>query len=143
MIREANLKSKKLYKLLLIVIKYTPFLMSSCFALNTILALAGIDFPILSMVSGMSVFTWVFMYLAALVFRFCMYHRMFLWYILSDNIVSAIDFYIDLPINDFQIIAIHSIVICIFLFVILYLYIRRRRSKYDTNNKEIVIGYYR
>lgn len=97
------------------------------------LAITGIDVPALSMLSGMSILTWLFMYLAAIVFRFCNYHRMFLWYILTDDIISTVDYYIDLPINDFQILAIHSAVIGIFLFMILYLYVTSNK-KIDAEN---------
>ncbi len=128
MTMEANLRSKVLYKLLLVTIKYIPIVISFCYVLNTILALAEIDFPILSMLAGMSILTWIFMYLATVVFRFCNYHKMFLWYILTDDIISTLDYYIDLPIDDFQILAIHSTIIGIFLFIILYLYAKNNKK---------------
>lgn len=124
---EESLRSKDLYKLLLATVKYIPMIISSCYVLNTILAIAGIDFPVLSMLSGMSILTWLFMYLAAIVFRFCNYHRMFLWYILVDDIISTIDYYIDLPVNDFQILEIHGAIIGVFLYIILYLYVKSYR----------------
>ena len=96
--------------------------------LNTILALAGIDFPILSIISGMSILTWLFMYLATIVFRFCKYHRMFLWFILSEDIINTIDYYIDLPISDFNMFAINFAIIGIFLFIILYLYVKSNKK---------------
>lgn len=125
---EVSLRSKHLYKLFIIILKYIPMIISSCYILNTILAIAGIDFPILSILSGMSIFTWVFMYIATVVFRFCNYHRMFLWYILSNNILNLIDYYIKLPISDFNMLAINVVLIGIFLFITLYLYVKARKE---------------
>lgn len=124
---EANLKSKRLYKLFVLVLKYIPMIISSCYVLNTILAITGIDIPLISTFAGLSILTWLFMYLATIVFRFCNYHRMFLWYILASDIVNTIDYYIDLPISDFNMYAINIALIGIFLFIILYLYLKRKR----------------
>lgn len=134
MVMEGNLKSKTLYRLLLITLKYIPPIISFCYVLNTILAIAEVDFPILSILSGMSVFTWMFMYLSAIVFRFCNYHKMFLWYILADDSISIIDYYIDLPIDDIDMIGIHSSIIGIFLFIILYLYVKSNKKITDKNH---------
>lgn len=123
-----SLRSKRLYKLFIVTLKYIPMIISSCYILNTILAITRIDFPLLSMLSGLSILTWIFMYLATIVFRFCNYHRMFLWYILLSDTVNTVDYYIDLPINDFNMYAINISLIGIFLFIILYLYVKSRRQ---------------
>lgn len=128
MLAEESLRSKALYKLFLATIKYIPMVISSCYVLNTALALAGIDVPILSMLSGMSFFTWIFMYLAAVVFRFCAYHRMFLWFILGEDAVNTVDYHFDLPVSDLEIFAIHFSMIGIFLFIILYLYVKSNKK---------------
>lgn len=129
-----SLRSKRLYKLFIVTLKYIPMVISSCYMLNTILAIAGIDFPLLSTFAGLSVLTWVFMYLATIVFRFCNYHRMFLWYILVSDVLNTIDYHIDLPISDHNMFAINFSIIGIFLFIILYLYVKsnKRTSTEDS-----------
>jgi hypothetical protein len=83
------------------MLKYIPMIISLFYLINTITAFIGIDIPILSTISGMSLLTWIFMYIATIVFNFCSYHRMFLYYILIVDIINIIDYYISIPISDF------------------------------------------
>ena len=83
------------------MLKYIPMIISLFYLINTITAFIGIDIPILSTISGMSLLTWVFMYIATIVFNFCSYHRIFLYYILIVDIINIIDYYISIPISDF------------------------------------------
>ena len=76
-------------------------IISLFYLINTITAFIGIDIPILSTISGMSLLTWIFMYIATIVFNFCSYHRIFLYYILIVDIINIIDYYINIPISDF------------------------------------------
>ena len=83
------------------MLKYIPMIISLFYLINTITAFIGIDIPILSTISGMSLLTWIFMYVATIVFNFCSYHRIFLYYILIVDIINIIDYYISIPISDF------------------------------------------
>ena len=83
------------------MLKYIPMIISLFYLINTITAFMGIDIPILSTISGMSLLTWIFMYIATIVFNFCSYHRIFLYYILIVDIINIIDYYISIPISDF------------------------------------------
>ena len=82
------------------MLKYIPMIISLFYLINTITAFIGIDIPILSTISGMSLLTWIFMYIATIVFNFCSYHRMFLYYILIVDIINIIDYHISIPISD-------------------------------------------
>lgn len=117
------------YKLLLIMLKYTPMLISLIYALNTFAAFIGIDIPAANNIAGMSLLTWIFMYIATIVFKFCSYHRMFLYYILIVDIINIIDYYIGIPISDFQLLMLHSIITGISLFIILFLYLKVNGTK--------------
>lgn len=124
---EESLRSKTLYKLLVLLLKYIPMIIALCYLINTIAAIFDLDCQVLSHISGMSLLTWIFIYLSATVFRFCNYHKMFLWYILTDDLVSIVDYYLNIPIEDFQIIAVHCSIAGIFLFVILFLYVKNHK----------------
>lgn len=87
-----------MYKLLILMLKYIPMLISLVYVLNTALSYFYIDIPVLSNLAGMSILPWIFMYLSATVFRFCLYHKMFLHYILVTDIINIIDYYIGIPI---------------------------------------------
>lgn len=126
MVKEENSlkRNKYLYKILLILIKYIPIIVAAFYALNTLFAYLGLDIPAISNFAGMSLFSWIFMYVAAWVFQFCIYHRMFLYYILTTDIINVIDYYIVIPISNYKIIALHAIITGIFLFLILYFYVK-------------------
>ena len=111
-----------LYKVLLIIIKYIPMVIALCYMLNTIFYIEP-----LSNIAGVSLLTWIFLYLSSIVFRFCVYHRMFLWYILIDDILNIIDYYWQLPISTDNILRIHNILIGTTLFIILILYVRNHK----------------
>ena len=121
--------SKNLYKLLIVMLKYIPMIISLCYLANTITAYVGIDIPVLSSIAGMSLLTWIFMYIATIVFKFCSYHRMFLYYILIVDIINIIDYYIGIPVSDFQLLMLHSIITGISLFIILFLYLKVNGTK--------------
>jgi hypothetical protein len=115
---------KSVHKLLLLTLKVIPIITSVCYLLNTLLSYIGIDFPVLSHISGMSLFTWVFIFIATIVFKFCIYHRMFLYYILINDILNIIDYYIGIPITTSNLIMLHLTIAGVFLFLILYLYVK-------------------
>lgn len=115
--------------------KYIPILIALFYLLNTVLALCGIDIPAFSNIAGMSLFTWLFMYVAAWVFQFCIYHRMFLYYILVTDIINIIDYYIGIPIDDYGIMMIHSSIIGVSLFLILYFYVKHTKRSAVRNGR--------
>lgn len=124
MAKVESLRSKYLYKILLILLKYIPIMIALFYVLNTVSALCGIDIPVLSNIAGMSLFTWIFMYIAAWVFQFCIYHRMFLYYILVTDIINIYDYYIGI---NHDIVALHISLIGISLFLILYFYVKHNK----------------
>ena len=119
--------NKKWYKVTLGLLKVIPMLLAICDALNTITSLAGIDLYIFSYIGGVSFLTLAFLYLVSYVFRFCIYHRMFLHYILVNNIISTLEFTVGLPVSFLGLCCILSINFCIFLFLILYFRKKERR----------------
>ena len=95
-------------------------LLAICDALNTLFCLLGFDITIFSYIGGISFLTLAFLYLVSYVFGFCIYHRMFLHYILVNNIISALEFTVGLPVSFLTLCCIFSINFCVFLFLILY-----------------------
>ena len=135
-VEEKCLRNKQ-YKLFLIMLKYIPMLIALIYTLNTFAAFMGIDIPAANNVAGISLLTWIFMYIATIVFKFCVYHRMFLYYILVVDIVNIIDYYIGIPVSDFQLLMLHSIIIGISLFIVLFLYLKYRKSNEAQVRKKI------
>ena len=118
---EARLKSKYLYKYELLLLKVIPMIMAGMYLINTILSYFNIDLIIFSIIGGISLLPLLFLYLSSYVFRFCGYHRMFLHYIVLNDLICWIDYKFDIPVTDLQYLMIHLIVAGICLFIILYL----------------------
>ena len=131
---EESLKSKYLYKVLIITLKYIPMVISFMYMINTILSYFYIDLPVLSNIAGISLLPWLFMYLSSVVFRFCLYHKMFLYYILITDLINITDYYIGIPIENLELLMLHSFITGISLFIILYLYVKSNRK---TSRREI------
>ena len=130
---EKSKRSK--YKLLIIVLKFIPMLTALCYMSSTIFNYFGYNIEPLSNFGGMSLLTWLFIYLASIVFNFCTYHRMFLWYIFIDDLFNIIDYYITIPISTDSILMLHNILIGITLFTVLILYVKDNKSIIRKSNK--------
>ena len=123
------------YKLLIIVLKFIPMLTALCYMSSTIFNYFGYNIEPLSNFGGMSLLTWLFIYLASIVFNFCAYHRMFLWYIFTDDLFNIIDYYITIPISTDSILMLHNILIGITLFTVLILYVKDNKVIIRKSNK--------
>ena len=123
---EANL-NKALYKIQLYLIKVIPMVMAFISLVNTVFSYYDIDLPILSYIGGYSILTIVFLYLASYVFKFCEYHRMFIHYIVVNWALNIYDAYIGIPLNDRGLLITYLTITGIFLFIILYLYVKSHK----------------
>lgn len=126
---EENGNIKRLHKLLLVTLKVIPMLLALVCLLNTVLSYAGIDLVVLSYIGGVSILPLVFLYISSYAFRFCEYHRMFLHYVAVNWILNIYDYYVGIPLSDRNLLAMYLIITCVFLFMILYLYLRTRKKK--------------
>ena len=127
MVKEENLV-KSLHKIFLLILKVIPLVNALGCLLNTLFAYYNIETPWISFTTGMSLTTWLFIYLATFVFKFCIYHRMFLYYIAIVDIIDTIDYYIGIPLSDYNFLVLHIIITGITLFIILYLYVKHHKK---------------
>ena len=104
------------------VLKIIPMLLALCDVLNMVTDYFGIELSIFSILGGVSVLPLLFFYLVSFVFRYCVYHRMFLHYILVNNLLVYYDYYIGIHVEDRTMFLIHMIVAGLFLFLVLYFY---------------------
>lgn len=123
---EENLRKSRLYKLLLLVLKYIPMVIAFCYMLNTMFYIEP-----LSNIAGVSLLTWVFLYIASIVFKFCHCHRMFLWYILINDVINILDYYWKIPISTDNLIRVHNVLIGITLFIVIILYVKSNKESIE------------
>lgn len=120
--------NEALYKIQLYLLKVIPMVMAFICLLNTTLSYFDIDLPVLSYISSNSILTVVFFYISSYVFKFCEYHRMFIHYNTLMWVLNIYDMYIGVPISDRSIFSIYLIITSIFMFIILYLYVKSHRK---------------
>lgn len=113
--------NKILYKLELILLKAIPPIIALCYFLNSIASILGIDTSILSYIGGLSVLPLIFIYVSSWVFKFCLYHRMFIYYVIIIDCFNYYDYYIGIQISNRNLILVLSIITAITMFIILYL----------------------
>ena len=110
-----------LYKLEILFLKIIPMVLAGCFLANTILSYFGIETEVLSYIAGIGILPLLFIYLSSFVFKFCVYHRMFIYYILVNNVLCFIDDKWGIPISNIEFVLLHIILAGISLFLILFL----------------------
>lgn len=96
---EERLRSKFLYKVELIGIKYIPLFIALFYFTDTILDALEVEIDIFSHLFGLSFLPWCFLLLSSFVFRFCLYHRLPLYYVAINHIISIFDYYIGIPVE--------------------------------------------
>lgn len=131
---EASLSSS-LHKLLLVLVKYIPILIALCYMLNTIAAyMIGTTIEPLSNIAGMSLMTWIFTYVSSWVFHFCIYHRLFLYYILMDDVVNITDYYWVIPLSTDRLIMAHAILVGMLIFIMALIHVRNNKGDIGRNS---------
>lgn len=127
MVVEERLRNKFIYKIFLIALKYIPVLITLSYIINTLLYWFGIDLSVLSNISGMSLLTWLFMYIATYVFRFCEYHRLLLYFILVNDGINIYDYYFTIPLEDHIMLELHTALIGILVIVLLVNHVKNNK----------------
>lgn len=128
MAAEESLRSKTLYKVEIGLLKIIPMVLAGIYLSNTILSyFLNIDLIILSYIGGISLLPLIFLYLSSYVFRFCIYHRVFLHYITINELILILDTHIGLPISDLEYFCLQMSIFGISLFLILYLYVKSNK----------------
>lgn len=109
---------KVLYKLELLVLKSLPILIALCYLTNSILSYFGIDFIFLSLLGGLSILPIIFILISSFVFKFCIYHRLPIYYIIFSDIINYYDLYIGIPLSDRNLFILNMIIAGIFIILI-------------------------
>ena len=116
---EAKLQNS-LYKIELHWIKIIPIVVAILSFTDTILSYLGYEGATISYIIALLV--WLFLYLSSFCFKFCRWHRVFLYYLLIEGIINWYDYTYIIPLELRPMIAIQLSLAVIFLFIGLYLY---------------------
>lgn len=84
------------HKLMVYLLKILPVVMTVSYLLNALGALIGQQFQILTHYIGL-LSPMLFMYISSHVFKFCSFHRLFIYYIAVVELLRVIDWYFRNP----------------------------------------------
>lgn len=99
------------------------------YILNSILSYFNIDILLLSVISGLSILTLLFLFISSFVFRFCVYHRLPLYYILISDIINYYDNIIGIPISNRNLFILNIIIAGVFILLIVYFKFKQHESR--------------
>ena len=119
-------------KIFLVSLKFIFHIEGLAYMLYSILSYFDIDAVYIGYVADISLFPWILMYMLSIRFYFCYVHRLPLYYILINEIITDTDFFIGIPISDRWILTTHILIIGVFIFIYSYYYYERLNK---TSNK--------
>ena len=117
--------NRSLYKIMIYLFKVLPMVMAAFGFLNTALSLSGIDAPLISFISGLSLLPLIFFWFSSYVFKFCEYHRLPLYYILIIDILNWIDYRYGFPMDNRSMFCVYAIVTFVSISIFVYLRIKK------------------
>lgn len=131
----AKLNRKQIYKIELGFLKVIPILIAVIYTVSSFTSYFGLDIQLLSILGGTSFVPLMFILVSSFCFEFCIFHRIFIYYILALNCINYYDWYIGIPVSDKNLLIIVSIFFMCSCSLALFFYLRRK--KYDEDNKRI------
>lgn len=78
--------------------------------------------------------SWIFIFIASYVFKFCLWYRMLLYYILIINGLNTLDYYVGIPLSDFNLLILYLLIASITLFTILYIHVKHHKKLIKQSN---------
>lgn len=138
--REERNVNKNLYKIFLILLKYTPITLAINDIFHSILSYYKIDCYFLSSPGGVSIYYLSTLYILSYVFRFCYLYRIPLYYITITNIIATYDEHKGIPLDDLQMLRVYLILAGIS--IISYIILKVKRNA-EAHNKKSTSEVYR
>ena len=140
-IKAERLRSKNLYKIFLILVKYTPMFLALIDILHTTLAYFEINNYFLNYIGGVSLTFLGILYVISYLFQFCYLYRLPLHYITATNVVSLYDSHIGIPITDIQMFRVYLILAGITLVIFVYKTVENNAKHHKKSTTEVYQRY--
>ena len=129
--------TQKLYKIEILLLKLLPVVLAIITLLKSIFAFSITMHLIISSIFYVSFLPWLFMLISSFAFKFCIWHRMPLYYIMTNNIFSIFYYCFNIP-NEWYII---GSILLFGIFTILGAYLKNKynvrvnKTRITTNNQ--------
>lgn len=128
--KEVKLANRNVSKIVLIGTKYIPHFGALCYMIYTLFNFCGIDLNIFGSFVHISLLYWIHCLLCSIGFKYCYVHRLPLYYILVNETITNLDYYIHIPIELMNLFMIHAILICLLIFGYTFYYLKNKK-KYE------------
>ena len=121
---EVKSRNKILVTYFRFILKCIPYIIAFCYIIFTAGCYFGIELNVLGYIASCSIFTWLFLYISSFTFKFCIYHRIPLYYILLNDLLNVVDIYIGLPMTTYSFFLLHIFILGICLGLFIYLKVK-------------------
>ena len=137
LIKAEQLRSKQCYKILLVLVKYSPIICCICEIGYSICAYFNYSGIVFTFLGGFTIPQLLLLYIASYVFRYCYLYRLSLHSILLVNMLALYDSFIGIPISNLNILRLYLVILLIGVIAFIYFSYKtfwRRNVCYNTYN---------
>lgn len=127
MTKEEKLAKNLRHKSLLLIIKYIPHIIAVAYAIYTFLGICGIDCNMFGCIFHVSFLTWITLYLLSIVFKYCYVHRLPIYYIGLNELITCLDYYLNIELDTFTFIVISVLMSFSLIFGYTYYYLKFKK----------------
>ena len=133
---EEKVENSLSHKSFLIILKYIPHILAFNYVIYTLLEFIGFDVIWMGYIFHLSIVPWLFLYLTSFVFKYCYVHRLPLYYIALNEIITVSDFYLTIPLSDNKLLIVHLLLIALLIFgySIYYKNVKINKKSITTDN---------
>lgn len=122
------------HKLFLILIKYIPFIIALAYLITDIALCFNINLYTIPNLFFMSPITALFILFASFAFKFCIWHRLPIYYALLLHGIACLDYYSKIPITSNIMLFIYLLITIMFILIGMYLKNRyNKKKRYEQN----------
>jgi hypothetical protein len=122
--------SKSLARLTKIIVKYIPFVIAIGYLLMAIFSCFGISCIWLPVLFRFSISSFVCLFAISILLKFCIWHRLPLYYAITIDIINTVDYYFVIPISSKVLLLIYLVISIMFILVGMYL-----KEKHNVKNR--------
>ena len=125
-------ENKNLYKIFLSIIKYIPTALAILKIISMILTYCKITAFACTCLGGTSIAFLILLYLISYIFKFCLTHRLPLYYVSLITLMTVFDYYIRIPIETFTLYKLYAFISGLFIVIwIIVWFVNRKNPKID------------
>lgn len=133
--------NKNLYKVFLSIVKFIPNILAIIQIISLTLHSMELTSFTLTCIGGTSIITLIILYLISYIFKFCGTHRMSLHYVTLVTVISILDYYIGLPINNENLFRLYSIITGAFMTSWIIIWYKNRKNPKIDHIKQLCDSY--